>query len=263
MVDLYKDAAAQEALSLDSRFYFRCHAGLACFNQCCQNPTVILKPYDILRLRRRLGITATELLEKYTTRVVEDKSLLPLVLLATRREDGEGCPFLDTEQGCTVYEDRPGACRLFPLTQGSALAGVTIEDAYFCKRLDFCQGFSQRQEWTVAQWKADQGLEAYDVLNHDWLEIILKRGAFNPPADDARAQTLFSLVAYDIDKFRRFVLETPFLEIFEIPSDVAEVLEKSDEDLLRFGYSYLKVVLLREDARQMKDPWQQMPLPST
>jgi uncharacterized protein len=258
MVNLYKETMALEELSPDSRLQFKCHAGLACFKQCCQQPTVILKPYDIMRLRRRLGITSTEFLEKYTTKLVEDKSYLPLVMLDIDKATGGGCPFLEAA-GCNVYEDRPGACRLFPVTQGSNLWEDGVEDTYYCKRLDFCQGFVEGQEWTLEQWKSDQGMEPYEALNREWLEIILKRGALNPPADDARAPALFYMVVYDIDKFRRFVFETPFLEIFEIPQDVAAVLQKSDVELLRFGYKYLKMVLLIEDALQMKEEMRTMP----
>lgn len=261
MVDLYKDQEESAKLCLDSRFQFKCHSGLACFNQCCEKPTVILKPYDIMRLRRRLGITSTEFLERYTTKVVEDKSYLPLVLLDIDRVEGGSCPFLEADTGCTVYEDRPGACRLFPITQGSGLMGNDVEEMYFCKRLDFCRGLAEEQEWSLAQWKADQGMEPYDALNQEWLEIILKRGTLNPPADDARAPALFHMVVYDIDKFRRFVFETPFLEIFEIPQNVAEVLQNSDVELLRFGYKYLKMVLLIEDALQMKEEMRSMPQP--
>jgi uncharacterized protein len=260
MVDIFISQEGSEKLAQESRFHFSCHPGLACFNQCCQNPTVILKPYDIMRLRRRLGMSSTEFLEHYTTQVMEDKSHLPLVLLDTDQEAGPGCPFLEAT-GCGVYEDRPGACRLFPVTQGSILGQDGIEDAYFCKRLDFCQGFQAGQEWTLAKWKADQGVEPYEGLNRAWLAIILKRGALNPPADDARAPALFSMVAYDVDKFRRFVFKTPFLEIFEIPQDVATVLQKSDVELLRFGYKYLKMVLLIEDALQMKEEMKKMPQP--
>ncbi len=260
MVDLYKDQEDSEQLSLDSRFHFTCHSGLACFNQCCQKPTVILKPYDIMRLRRRLGITSTEFLERYITKVVEDKSYLPLVMLDIDKAAGSGCPFLEAA-GCSVYEDRPGACRLFPVTQGSNLGEDGVEDTYFCKRLDFCQGFTEGQDWTLSQWKAAQGMEPYELLNQEWLEIILKRATLNPPANDARAPALFYMVAYDVDKFRRFVFETPFLEIFEIPQNVAAVLQKSDVELLRFGYKYLKMVLLIEDALQMKEEMKEMAQP--
>jgi Fe-S-cluster containining protein len=262
MAELYQELNAAEELAADSRVRFCCHAGLACFNQCCQNPTVILKPYDILGLRRRLGMTSTDFLERYTTRVVEDASSLPLVLLDIDRAAGGGCPFLGAA-GCSVYEDRPGACRLFPVIQGSQMGKDGIEDSYFCKRLDFCQGFGAGQEWTLGRWKADQGLEACEAQNREWLEIILKRGALAPPADDARGPALFFMAAYDLDRFRRFVFGTPLLQTFEIPPNVAAVLEKSDEELLRFGYKYLKMVLLLADPSQMQEDMRMMPQPPT
>jgi hypothetical protein len=182
-------------------------------------------------------------------------------MLDIDRDAGQGCPFLETAD-CGVYKDRPEACRLFPITRGSSLEKRGIKDTYFCKRLDFCRGFSQGREWTLAQWKADQGLEPYDKLNREWLEIILKRGAFDSPAADTRGPATFYLVAYDPDKFRRFVLETPFLKIFEIPPEVAEVLQKSDAELVRFGYAYVKMVLLLEDPLRMKEEMQTMRQPA-
>ena len=260
MVNIYLDQEEAKQLSSESRFHFNCHSRLACFNQCCQKPTIILKPYDIIRLRKRLKITSGEFLERYTTKVVEEKSFLPLVMLDIDKEEGTGCPFLEPE-GCSVYEDRPGACRLFPITQGSSLEENGIRDSYFCKCLDFCQGFIEGQEWTVARWKSNQGLEPYDELNRQWLEIILKRSTLSPPAEDARASAVFSMVAYDLDKFRHFVFETPFLEIYEIPQDVAAVLQESDSELLRFGYKYIKMVLLIEDVLQMKEEMKVLPEP--
>jgi uncharacterized protein len=258
MVDIYIHREEEERLSPDSRFHFNCHAQLACFNQCCQNPTIILKPYDIIRLRRRLGITSTVFLDRYTILVSEDTSQLPLVMLNIEREEGTGCPFLGAD-GCRVYEDRPGACRLFPITQGSSLGEDGVIDSYFIKQLNFCQGFTEGQEWTLTQWQADQGLDSYEDLNREWLEVILKRGALNPAADDARASALFTMVAYDIDKFRNFVFKTPFMEINEIPENVAAVLQASDVELLRFGYKYLKIVLGLEDASQMKQEMRVLP----
>jgi uncharacterized protein len=258
MVDLYKDQEESAELDLDGRFQFHCHAGLSCFNRCCQNPTVILKPYDILRLRRRLGLTSTAFLERYTTRIREDTSRLDLVLLDIDKAGGGGCPFLGAA-GCSVYEDRPAACRLFPIIQGSRLKKDGIEDSYFCKRLDFCQGLGAGPEWTLAQWRADQELEPYDVLNRAWLEIILKRGALKPSTDDARGPAQFYLAAYDLDKFRGFVFGTPLLQTFEIPANVAAVLQKNDLALLRFGYTYLKMVLRLADASQMQEEMRAMP----
>lgn len=237
-------------MSSGSRFGFTCHPALACFNRCCRRPTVILKPYDLIRLRRRLGISSTDFLERFTVRLLEEQSRLPLVLLDIAGAEGGGCPFLEAG-GCGVYEDRPGACRLFPVIQGSSLEEDGVRDAYFVKSLDFCQGFGAGEEWTLSRWQADQGLEVYERLNRGWVDIMVTAGA-RRPAMDSRSQALFSLAAYDLDKFRRFVFNPPLLELFEIPGEVAAALRESDEALLQFGYSYLKMVLRLEDAEQMK-----------
>ena len=36
---------------------FQCRKGIACWNACCSNIDISLTPYDILRLKQRLGIS--------------------------------------------------------------------------------------------------------------------------------------------------------------------------------------------------------------
>lgn len=260
VVEFHRPDAAAAALTPQSRFRFGCHAGLACFNECCNNPTVILKPYDIIGLRRFLGLTATDFLDRYTLTVVDEASHLPLVLLETGRGEGRGCPFLG-DAGCTVYSQRPGACRLFPVTQGSRLVGQEVVHAYFLKTLDFCRGFEAGEDWTLARWQADQEMAPHDFLSREWLEIILRRAARPHPAEDPRAVALFAMAAYDMDKFRDFVLKTSFVQVFEIPAEVAAVLAHHDVALLRLGYKYLKMVLGLEDPQQMQAEMRRLPGP--
>ncbi len=103
-----------------------------------------------------MGITSTEFLERYTIMVPEDTSQLPFVMLNIEREEGTGCPFLEAA-GCGVYEDRPGACRLFPITQGSSLGEDGVIDSYFIKQLNFCQGFKEGREWTLSSMASRSG----------------------------------------------------------------------------------------------------------
>ena len=45
---------------------FSCHKGISCWNACCSNIDISLTPYDVLRMKRHLGISSTEFLkEKY------------------------------------------------------------------------------------------------------------------------------------------------------------------------------------------------------
>jgi Fe-S-cluster containining protein len=92
---------------------FRCYKGIECFNACCSNIDITLTPYDIIRLKNRLGMTSSEFLKKYT---------IPFEIAANSIagvkykpvEGGTACQFM-TEEGCSVYEDRPTACRYYPV----------------------------------------------------------------------------------------------------------------------------------------------------
>ena len=47
-------------------FRFECHPGVACFTRCCRNADMYLYPYDIIRMKERLGISSDEFLKKHT-----------------------------------------------------------------------------------------------------------------------------------------------------------------------------------------------------
>ena len=45
-------------LSEGDTFKFSCHKGIKCFTACCSDTNIILGPYDIHRLKKRLGDAA-------------------------------------------------------------------------------------------------------------------------------------------------------------------------------------------------------------
>jgi len=236
-VSLYRQVE-QEGLFPDSTFKFHCQAGLACFNRCCHTPTIVLSPYDLLRLKQALGITSREILSRYTIRGTEEASNLPLVFIDPYR--GGGCPFLGPV-GCAVYPHRPAACRLFPITMGSQLTEQGVVDHYFCRRLDYCRGFDTDVQWTLASWLADQGFAEYDQGRREWLEILLQTGLQGPVA--ARVHDLVAIIAYDLEEFRRLAFEPGFPGVQALDDRAREELRKDDLTLLKFGYRYLKSIL--------------------
>lgn len=78
---------------------------LQCAN-CCKTTSPIFYPKDIDRVAKRLKMKPGDFIEKYL-HIDKDKDY---VLNAAP------CPFLDHENYCMVYEDRPTACREYPHT---------------------------------------------------------------------------------------------------------------------------------------------------
>jgi hypothetical protein len=241
---LYKPGEP-EGLFPESRFRFRCHAGLSCFNRCCHAPTIVLSPYDILRLKEFLGITSGEFLARYTLRVAEESSGFPLVFMDAFRSPQGGCPFLGAG-GCTVYQVRPAACRLFPITMGSELTAQGVVDHFFCRRLDYCQGFDCEEEWTVASWMACQGFDQYHRERRPWLEILLRQRQKGPLTDNDRLLSLGATLAYDLDKLRGLLTDPAFRRDYALEGRVWEEFQGGDGVLLTFSYRFLRHILLGE-----------------
>jgi Fe-S-cluster containining protein len=244
-VSLYQQK--DQGLTLDSRFQFHCHAGLPCFNQCCRTPTIILSPYDLLCLKQGLGISSRELLERYTRREIEEWSGLPIIFLDPFKTEEPGCPFLGAE-GCMVYENRPAACRLFPITMGSQLTEQGMVDYYFCRQLDYCQGFAGDREWTLGTWMADQGFAEYHEERRGWLDVLLKMGLRGPQGVDEELQNLFAALAYDLDTFRKLVEQPDFLEVINLGGGPAPYLHLDDLKFLKLSYECLKALLFEDRA---------------
>jgi uncharacterized protein len=78
---------------------------LDCAN-CCKTTSPIFYENDIERLAKNLKMKPGDFVQKYL-RVDEDNDYV----LQTAP-----CPFLDGENYCMVYEDRPKACREYPHT---------------------------------------------------------------------------------------------------------------------------------------------------
>ena len=229
----------------DGRFRFDCHPGVPCFTECCRALTLMLTPYDVLRLARHLALSTTDFLDQYTDVVAREGSPLPSVILCMRDDARQTCPFVSSE-GCTVYPDRPSACRIYPLARASRTHRVhgTVLESYFLLREDHCRGFEEPKEWTVDAWIADQGLEDYHRMNNEWMEVVT-----HPRIRDGLTEKqlqMFYLASYDLDRFRTFVFQSRFLTAFEFGDLEPESARNDDFRLLRLAIAWLRFFLLGE-----------------
>ncbi len=103
----------------EDTFRFECHPGVSCFTRCCKNPDMYLYPYDIIRMKNRLGISSEQFLEQHTVSAFRDNPYFPSLMLKMSDKGEKSCPFLSSE-GCNRYEDRPFSCRAYPLERAAA-----------------------------------------------------------------------------------------------------------------------------------------------
>lgn len=240
--------------TLETRFKFKCHRGISCFTKCCSNIDIMLTPYDIIVMKKRLGISSTEFLERYTYTIIDEKTSHPFVFLRMLDDELRRCPFV-TEEGCSIYDARPVNCRYYPVGQGviKSLRGerIVAEDFYFFLREGHCRGFEEDQEWTIKEWRTDQGIDIYDELNMQWRVIQLRK---NPPGHvlESKKQALYYMACYDLDRFRRFIFESGFLEYFEVAEDRIEGMRADDVELMKFGFDLVKYILMIEETLKPK-----------
>jgi uncharacterized protein len=191
------------AVDLEEELRFDCHPGVACFNACCRDLNQALTPYDVLRLRRHLGITSQEFLRLYTCGHIGPASGLPIISLRFDHGRQRACPFV-TPAGCGVYTARPASCRLYPLARAvrrSRTDGRTSVH-YALLREPHCRGFDQTRIQTVRSWIDDQCLEWDFVTNDDLMALIAFKNRLHPAPLSFEIQRLVRLALYDLDAFK-------------------------------------------------------------
>ena len=252
-------AVEPKKLTLDSKIKFRCHPGVSCFTACCGGIKIVLTPYDILCLSRRLELEPSEFVQRYTEPTWLEKTDMPGVLLKMR-EDDDRCPFV-TPEGCTVYTDRPTACRYYPVGMADFHEGgsrdaegnenISAEDKfYFIVREPHCKGFEEEKEWTVREWRADQGVDVRDEMNKGWLRLVMRRKSFGHQASlSEQAKRMFFMASTDLHTFRRFIFESSFLDTYELDPQLIEDIKTDDVALMLFSFEYLAATLF--GAKQM------------
>jgi hypothetical protein len=244
-----------ERVSLDHRFSFRCHKGVSCFTQCCRGINIILTPYDILRLKNRLQLTSDAFLSLYTEPQLLEKTDLPVITLKLQEDEENSCIFV-REDGCLIYEDRPTSCRYYPLGVASLShkEGADDKDFFFFIKEPHCRGFEEPTEWSVREWRQDQGVDIRDEVNADWTDLLVRKRSF--PSNikfTEKSKQLFFLGSYNIDKFRSFVFESSFLQRYHVDPSEVERIREDEVALLKFALRWLKSVFYRQEDFPLKE----------
>jgi Fe-S-cluster containining protein len=97
---------------------------LSCAN-CCKGYSPRFKTPDIKRISRTLGLREGVFIESYLKIDTDGDYVLQQT----------PCPFLGSDNFCSIYDDRPSDCRRFPYTDEDVFVKRT---AITLKNVDFC-----------------------------------------------------------------------------------------------------------------------------
>jgi uncharacterized protein len=225
----------------EDKIRFDCHPGVACFTRCCKDADMYLYPYDIIRMKNRLGISSDRFLKHYVIQAIRDNPYFPSLMLKMSDDEDKSCPFLSSE-GCTIYKDRPFSCRSYPLERAVARSGDENgrKVLYFIMRHDHCLGHKEHREWTVTEWIQDQQIELYNEMNDLWVDIdsIFRSNPWGSQGIDSPALKMAFMACFNVDAFKNFIFESTFLSRFDLPSERIEKLKASDVELMKFGFDW-------------------------
>ncbi len=242
----------------DHRFSFCCHKQISCFNKCCADVNIFLSPYDILRMKNHLGLTSEEFLARHTLMPTDSHQKYPVVLLEMTDAQDKHCPFVSDEDGCTIYADRPWACRMYPVGLASPREdGPDEEDKafYFLIKDSFCMGHEEDKGWTIREWIQNQGIETYNELGQLFKEVATHKW-FEKNDLSPQKMEMFFMACYNLDAFRRMVFESSFLDKFEVDEARQQRMRQDDVELLKFAFDWLKFSLFGEPTITIRpDVW--------
>lgn len=238
-------------LKKGEKYVFNCHLGVECLNACCGDLDLMLTPYDVYRLRKELNKPSREFIQAFCEVAAAGNAGFPMARLRMLDNAGHSCPFVRT-QGCSVYGNRPGACRTYPLGRAARMSDVgDVIEQYFIVCEDHCKGFGEPNEWTSAQWLADQGLEEYNAFNDRYMVLIGRYAATGMQLDAQKLNICF-LALYQLDDFQRFILEMRLFERVQVDDERKKRILDDELEALSFGLDWMELMLFGESENLEK-----------
>jgi len=236
----------------ESKFRFSCHPGIECFTRCCRDIMIFLTPYDIIRMKNGLNMSSEDFLEAYTVCLVSKESGLPVVALKMNDDEEKNCPFV-TSEGCTIYQHRPWSCRIYPLQpESTKITEKKGKEYYSVMDVPFCRGLAENRTATVTEWIEEQGIPIYKEMETHFKKITLNPALAAHKITNKRLQEMFYMACYDLDRFRRFVFESKFLQMFDVEPETLEKIQNDDVELFKFALRWLEYGLIGQHVLKVR-----------
>jgi uncharacterized protein len=115
---------------------------------------------------------------------------------------------------------------------------------------ELCHGHGKGAECAVREFIDGQGVEPYDVMQSPFRRL-LALAAEQKEALTTDQCAMYYMALYDLDRFRRFVLETRFLNMFDVDEARVQAIRTDDEELLELAVDWLAFSLFQQQSMRM------------
>lgn len=179
-------------------------------SECCHDmgQSIILDPYDVMRLTAHLGLSFEELMQGAIEVHVEDGLILPNLRMVG--EDNPKCGYLSSEGRCSIHDGRPGLCRLFPL--GRNYSDGKLE--YFV--LEGACPADNKTKVKLKKWLGVEATKEYQRYLIEWHDFVKKvRSDIACHIEDENYMKLRSLAFLNTFYVRPFEMQTFFEDVEE------------------------------------------------
>jgi hypothetical protein len=249
----FNDSLGTSIINSNNRFNFLCERGLKCSKGCCSNVHILLPPYDLLRIRRRLGLSFEEFLQTYARVRILERIGLPVVSLKMRDDKEMSCPFL-TPNGCSIYSDRPSICRYYPVIPKRRLGSIEADEDYYLAKWHNCLGVGKAKEWTVREWRDSNEILLYDTINNKWKELITTFASSSSSRKILKSsreefKRFFLMASYDSDEFRRYVHDHIIPGANDVDDERLHSILEDEMELTQYAFQWLTSILNGKEVR--------------
>lgn len=163
-------------MDLDASFRFKCRK----CGKCCKNQDmVLLTPNDIFKIAKKQGKPIQTVINDCAEIYIGPQSKVPLVHLLMKGPKN-ACPFLGTDNRCSIHDSKPIICALYPLGRvfvnrepGAPISGTSETMVRYIFNGSCGSG---KKVHTVRDWLTSFGIRETDEFFLLWTKAITELG---------------------------------------------------------------------------------------
>ena len=116
-----------------------------------------------------------------------------------------------------------------------------------------CLGMKKKREWTVREYLCDQELDPYNEMEKPFRKITSHPRFSQENIQNPKVREMCRMALYDLDRFRRFVLESRFLEVFYVEEEVRDRIKDDNLELMKLAYRWLEFGLISSETLKIRE----------